>query len=137
MAIPLRQLENGLKIIVNNIEDGVVGAIIVIGEGLAREIVPATPVATGLARGNWRPSLNAPSTRPLTFLDPTGAATIARIIAVSRSYRLGDTIFIVNRVPYIGDLNRGSSPQAPAGFVDTAIKAGVERGLAVLRGGIA
>ncbi len=91
------------------------------------EVVPATPVDTGLARGNWRPSLNVPVQSPTSLPDPTGSGAQERIRSVARQYRLGDTVWIVNRVPYIGRLNAGSSPQAPAGFVQAEVRAAVDR----------
>lgn len=107
-----------------------------IGEKIGEELVPATPVDTGLARGNWRPSLNAPAAIPVSFLDLTGDATVARIASVARQYVLGDTLYIVNRVPYITLLNAGSSPQAPANFVQAAVKKGLRRAAAARRGGL-
>ncbi len=107
-----------------------------VGGEVGRVLVPATPVKTGFARANWRATLNIPSSRPLTFLDPSGQATIARIVAVSRSWTLGDTLFIVNRAPYIEKLNAGSSPQAPAGFVRVAVDEGVRRALATFTAGL-
>ena len=98
----LAQLDARLSAIVLRIERGVERAVTEIGESVGEVLVPATPVLTGFARGNWRPSLNNPSTRPTTFLDPSGAATISRIFSVARSYKIGDTLYIVNRVPYIG-----------------------------------
>ncbi len=96
-------------------------------EDIGRELVPATPVDTGFARANWRPSLNAPATTPVSFLDPTGSATIARIDTVAKRFRIGDEAWIVNRAPYIGNLNAGSSPQAPPDFVRDAARRGVDK----------
>ncbi len=136
MAIPLSLLEGRLREVSERVTAGIEKTVQLVGRGIAQELIPATPVLTGFARGNWRPTLNAPSTRPVTFLDPTGAATISRIIAVSQSYRLGDSIFIVNRAPYIAQLNAGSSDQAPPNFVAIAVKRGTARGLQFLREGI-
>lgn len=97
---------------------------------IGQEIVPATPVDTGFARGNWRPSLGAPSPVPVSVLDPTGAATVARIAAVGLQFRVGLAFYLVNRAPYIADLNRGSSAQAPAGFVQDAVERATRRGVA-------
>lgn len=92
---------------------------------VAAAVVISTPVDTGFARGNWRPSVNTPSTTPTSVLDPTGAATIARATAVGRFWRVGDTAFLTNNAAYIGRLNQGSSPQADAGFIRAAIVEGV------------
>jgi len=99
-------------------------------------LVPATPVDTGLARGNWRPGLNVPPSAAVTITDPTGAATIARITAVAKLYRPGNTFFLQNNLDYIEDLNRGKSRQAAAGFIAEAVRAGVKAGIARFRGGL-
>jgi hypothetical protein len=84
-------------------------------------VVMATPVDTGRARANWEVSINRPVT---THTEGTnyvgtlgaGAATIA-------TRRNSQSIHISNNVPYIGELNRGSSAQAPANFVQRAVQA--------------
>jgi hypothetical protein len=103
-------------------------------EEIGREVVgdapgTGTPVDTGFARANWRPSINAPASSPISFLDPTGKATISRIIIVGLRWQVGDVFYITNRTPYIGALNAGHSPQAPAGFVQRAAKAGLATGI--------
>lgn len=117
----LARLSRRLDRVADRLTSGVQRFVAILGQELAEELVPATPVDTGYARGNWRPSLNAPSPVPVSVLDPTGAATIARITVTARQFRVGDTLFLVNRAPYIGRLNAGSSPQAPAGFVQESI----------------
>jgi hypothetical protein len=104
-----------------------------IGGAVAERLVPATPVLTGFARGNWRPALNAPPTVPITFLDPTGASTVAKIKAVAKRAGPGDVLFITNLAPYIGALNAGSSPQASAGFVEAAVDKGTEEALEAIK----
>ena len=106
-------------------ERGIERFVATIGTEIGRVIVPATPVDTGFARANWRPALNAPAATTTSALDPSGAATVARITVVSRQYRLGFALFLTNRTPYIGSLNAGSSGQAPAGFVQASVRRGV------------
>jgi hypothetical protein len=60
-----------------------------------------TPVRTGRAKSGWHKS---------------------------RVYRIGFSGEIVeNRVPYIGLLDKGTSPQAPAGYVGMAIDSLIRR----------
>lgn len=94
-------------------------------------VVIATPVLTGLARGNWRASLNLPIPTATTLLDKSGAQAIAQIEAVARSWRIGQTAFITNRLDYIETLNSSDSPskQAPPRFIQIAIKKGVTASL--------
>ena len=129
----LRQLEGRLDRVATRLVSGVAQTLEEIAIAVAEDLVPATPVLTGFARANWRPALNAPATVPVTALDPTGSATIAKITAVAKRARVGDTIFIVNNAAYIGALNAGSSPQAPPRFVQSAVQTGTEKALASLR----
>lgn len=43
-------------------------------------------------------------------------------------YKLADTIYISNALPYIRRLNDGWSTQAPAGFIDAAVQVGTRKG---------
>lgn len=84
-----------------------------------RQVVIATPVDTGRARFGWYITLNAPSTE----VPPEGKYTMpsaAKHSAVGDYYTVKDVLYITNNVPYIGDLNNGSSKQAPARFVENA-----------------
>jgi hypothetical protein len=125
----LRQLEGRLDRVVKRLNVGIRKVIEDVGTAIGEELVPATPVDTGFARANWRPSLNAPASVPISQLDPSGAATIAKITTVSKRWKPGDTLFITNNAPYIGALNAGSSPQAGPGFVEDAAERGTERAL--------
>lgn len=129
----LRSLERRLDRVAARLSGAVERLVGEIIEEIGRELVPATPVDTGFARANWRPSINAPATSPLSFLDPSGAATIGQIVTVGKRWRIGDTAYITNQAPYIGELNQGSSPQAPAGFVGESVDRGVARAIDRIR----
>ena len=78
-------------------------------------IIRRTPVDTGRARGNWNFSLD----RPDTSVDPNKK----KKNRVLRKSELPDidgkhTIFIVNNLDYIVELEKGSSTQAPKGMVE-------------------
>ena len=124
MATTLKSLEGRLTRVSERLETSIVDFVASLAGEIGDELVPATPVDTGFARGNWRPTINLPATTPVTFNDPTGAATMARIRTVGRTYRLGQTLYITNNVGYINSLNEGSSPQAPKGFVQLAVRKG-------------
>lgn len=82
-------------------------------------LVMATPVDTGRARANWRVSIG---TEVSATVDSTNAQeSLSRNKAIIMGYRNGDLI-IQNNLPYIEILNRGSSAQAPAGFVEKALQ---------------
>jgi len=87
-----------------------------------------TPVDTGRARANWLVDLGKPAegtvgsqgARPADAPDPlaAGRATIDRS-------EPEQSIHVTNNLPYINELNEGSSAQAPAGFVQLAVSSAV------------
>lgn len=97
-------------------------------------LVLATPVDKGRARSNWQVRIGAPTEGVREAFSPgekgsTGAANaqaqIAHAQAVVASYPGGSSIHITNNLPYIQRLNDGWSAQAPAGFVEASVQAGV------------
>lgn len=122
----LRTLEARLDGVTDKLTTGLEKLMETIAEEIGEEVVASTPVDTGYARANWRPSVNAPLDDPVSFLDPTGRGAIGRIRTVARTAKLGDKIYIKNNAPYIETLNAGSSSQAPSGYVQIAIKRGTD-----------
>lgn len=88
-------------------------------------VVPATPVDTGRARGNWQVGVGYSVTNEINRLDKTGQTAINQGRAAIAGRPPGMSIYISNNVPYIGRLNEGYSAQAPAGFVEMAVRAAV------------
>lgn len=110
-----------------------------------RALVLKTPADSGKARSNWRVGIGAPATAVIEPYSPGKklgigekananaaiSAGIARINGVSgqvgRGRGLETAIYITNNTDYIGNLsngkglNDGYSPQAPAGFIETAL----------------
>ena len=85
----------------------------------------ATPVDTGLARGNWRTKTGTLEDGILDSSRGVGAVAIEAQEA-TRNYRLGQDIWISNNIGYIVPLDEGSSLQAPNGMTDQAVAAGVK-----------
>jgi len=96
-------------------------------------IIRRTPVDTGRARGNWNIGVNAidrsvdgetkDSSRKKggkTKRRASGAAQKSiqggqgKILG---DFQAGDRLFITNALPYVPDLEKGSSKQAPQGMV--------------------
>lgn len=77
-----------------------------------------TPVDTSRARSNWHIDLNSIQVR---FFEPNEGQTADAASSVIASYKLGQTVFISNNLPYIARLNDGYSLQAPAGFVQDSV----------------
>lgn len=110
------------------------------------DLTQVTPIDTGTAVSNWIVTLDSPALSGLILapfvpspkgrvkhgvwvhaVDPaiTAQANVPQTfqagLAVIKSKKQGQSIFITNNAPYIELLNQGSSSQAPAGFVDRAI----------------
>ena len=89
-----------------------------------RNVILSTPVDEGRARSNWQLSLSTPISTQTEDFDRSGGSTINKGVSVVRSainvkY---PTFWLTNNLPYIQRLNEGHSEQAPAMFVETAIK---------------
>jgi len=126
----IRTLERRLNKIASALTENVEALVADVIESIGDELTATTPVLTGFAVANWRPSLNVPVTSPVAFLDPSRTATAARIATVASRYRVGDVAYIRNNIDYIAALNNGSSPKAPKNFVAKATRAGRERAFA-------
>jgi hypothetical protein len=99
---------------------------------LQRGVVLATPVRKGRARGNWQVSQGSPASGELApdgfpgeSLEARGAAAAAAALAQGMESAAETKPFtrtyVSNRLPYIESLNEGTSTQAPAGFIETAV----------------
>jgi len=89
---------------------------------LLEELVAATPIKTGWASVNWIAEIDEPRSSPVgSRLAISSTEQENGIAMVASGFTFGRTLFISNNVPYIVDLNNGSSPQARAGFVQTSI----------------
>lgn len=75
----------------------------------------------GRFRANWQVGINAKPTGETGEIDQTGAETLGKGLAVLGSYRIGDTIYILNNVPYAERLENGWSTQAPHGMVGLTV----------------
>ena len=86
-------------------------------------IVRGTPVKDGYARGGWYVTLGAPSGSAQRPPDKDGGNTILAGIMALRGASPFKDVFISNNVPYIEDLENGSSGQAPEGMVRVSLSA--------------
>jgi len=92
-------------------------------------VADATPVDTGMAVSNYQVGINASPSGVLpphvpgkfrsTALENLNA-TIAAGASIIDSSKPGDAIHITNNLDYIGDLNDGTSTQAPSGMTAIA-----------------
>lgn len=92
-------------------------------------LVQDTPVDTGEAISNWLVGRGRPRRSIIKPHFPGKGGSTARanrlatVKEASRRVRAGKTrpIWISNNVPHMEFLNRGSSTQAPAGFIQNAL----------------
>ncbi len=107
-----------------------------VARGIGATLVDSTPVDTGLARSNWRATLNGPASGTIPPYSPgnhlgisesanaSGAkAQQKQVIERFDASKLG-SIFLTNNVHYIGLLDGGSSAQGGRDMVAIAITTG-------------
>lgn len=80
---------------------------------LFRSVILDTPVDTGRARGNWQATLNSPATEEIE----NESMSVALAGVAANLGKVNDVSFLANNLPYIEELEDGSSKQAPAGMV--------------------
>lgn len=140
----LKDLSNKMnrlaKVIPVNVKTGLKQTVLAIDQVL----VTSTPVDTGRARSNWVVGIG-PSTRAIDAYAPgekgsTAAENAEAALRQARDF-LDSTdvsvIYISNNLDYIQYLNEGSSAQAPAGFIEEAVQAGIDyvKNMKVLKDG--
>lgn len=134
MANSLDQFSKRMMVRAERFEENVDRLVRKVAIVADQAVVSETPVDTGRARSNWIVSLGAaesnvieayaPGAQGSTAAENTQAA-INQGQSVIANYQGGLEIHITNNLPYIGELNNGSSAQAPADFVRLAIVAAV------------
>ena len=77
----------------------------------------------GRFRANWQVGINHQPQGETGRIDESraGTQTLAVNLASLGSYQLGDTIYILNNVPYAERLENGWSHQAPVGMVGVTV----------------
>jgi hypothetical protein len=71
----------------------------------------------GRFRGNWQFSIDTPADGVLDQIDPSGNVSIAVLRTQVQSLTIGQTVYLVNNLPYAVPLEYGHSKQAPGGMV--------------------
>ena len=80
--------------------------------GLSTDIIMDTPVLSGRLRNNWMTSVNQGSNETT---ESTGNEAINRVSAVK--FKLGDTLYLTNNLPYAKRIEYGYSKKAPNGML--------------------
>jgi len=122
-----------MKRIALGVVDGAARSVRNSAISVIRVAANTTPVDTMLAQSNWVASIGEPDLTPRPIRPRTDVVVEARTALPLEEIRRAIfsrnvvEIHIANggdKVPYLGKLNRGSSRQAPAGFVGAALRAG-------------
>ena len=87
-----------------------------------QRVILRSPVDTGRFRGNWQVGIGRIPTGTLDLNDKTGQATISKAQAAALSLEAGQSITLVNNLPYAQRLEDGWSAQAPAGMVALTVQ---------------
>ena len=131
--MPTAQERTQIRAIVRGLERVTERVIIKITTDVTANLIEATPVDLGWARANWVPSLGASVVKDLSGAQrnvQSASSEQSAGLAEVLGYRLRrGKVFISNNVPYILALNDGHSSQAPAGFIQRAIRKSVTRDL--------
>ena len=90
-----------------------------VGLEAASRLIRRTPVDKGRARGNWNVAIGEMDrSHDESILDPQGAEALRMAQAtILGEFRAGQTLFVTNSLPYVPELDRGHSKQAPQGMV--------------------
>ena len=124
----LTDLGKKLNTLADNLPTNASTLVKKVAEDVHTHVVVYTPVKTGKARSNWLVTLREDSSDviPTHGVEGSISTTLNEGRSVIQNAKKGDSIHIVNNVDYIGELNEGSSTQAPAGFVQSAVVSAVE-----------
>ncbi|MBX3490904.1 HK97 gp10 family phage protein [Parvibaculum sp.] len=86
------------------------------------EVILMSPVDTGRFRGNWQVAIGNVPTGTLEIDDKEGTATVSRAQAEAMQLTPGESIFLINNLPYARALEYGHSDQAPRGMVRITVQ---------------
>lgn len=123
LAKSMRERAKGMDEFASNVSKAGVDAML-------EELVAVTPVDESTALSNWQVNLGNPAADelPAHILGTKGStrgASAAQALADGRAElqykKPGQTVFLSNLTPYIGDLDSGSSRQFAGGFIPRAL----------------
>jgi hypothetical protein len=129
----LLALERWCNVLPDRIEEATNTLVKNVVTAMATNLIDHTPVDITTAVSNWQVSLNAPVLFELPAIVPgqagsTAPASRAEALAhVKRALddrELGEVTYLSNITPYLGELNRGTSKQEPAGFFERGVVVG-------------
>ena len=121
----LGKYENNFIKLANKLDKGVENKMKKLTLDIHSQVTQDTPKKTGWAANNWIPAIGKPFTKTVGSpknTNPNNTFIVSGIAEVLTYTLKKGFIYISNNVPYISRLNQGSSKQAPAMFVEKAVK---------------
>jgi len=85
-------------------------------------VILRSPVDTGRFRANWQVAIGSVPTGTLESSDKAGTITVGKAQSAALGVQVGQTIALVNNLPYAQRLENGSSKQAPGGMVALTVQ---------------
>lgn len=83
-----------------------------------KRVILRTPVDTGRARANWGCTIGKVSASSISeSYDKSGGTTTSAMIATIKGFSGDGSVLLINNLPYINELENGSSTQSPQGMV--------------------
>lgn len=118
----MKDFANRMRKRASQVEDKVNLAVVNLAMDIVTQVAEDTPIRSGRAQSNWITSVGGPVPyyKENPFMNNGAQESIDMARTMLSGYN-GGVIHIVNNVSYIAQLNAGSSRQAPALFVQSAI----------------
>ena len=82
-----------------------------------QSVIFASPVDKGIFKNNWFTEVNGTSSETTKEADKSGSKKIQAGVRLSASLKVGDSVSLVNNLPYAARLEYGYSAQAPGGMI--------------------
>ncbi|WP_312587429.1 HK97 gp10 family phage protein [Comamonas terrigena] len=89
---------------------------------LGGQMIDRSPVDTGRFKSNWMTGIGVMDAGTTSTYDANGEQARRKLVAEVAGWKPGQTIWIVNSLPYAYRLEHGWSEQAPAGMVRLAVQ---------------
>lgn len=86
------------------------------------EVILMSPVDTGRFRGNWQVAIGNIPAGTLEIDDKAGTVSIGKVQAEVLGLEVGQTIYLINNLPYAQKLEFGHSKQAPSGMIRITVQ---------------
>jgi hypothetical protein len=84
-------------------------------------VIKRTPVKAGTLRANWQMGIGVAPTGIVPTTGKSFGPAIAKVSAGMKKVKNGDTLYLLNNLPYASHIEDGNSKQAPQGMVKLAV----------------